>query len=543
MKKKLLAIILAMVMLIGVAACTATIPNNDDDDETKRPKTSEEADGADPLDLDEAFQSLDLNEIIMSNKSAWERDFTLGGTLLDLDFCGTPEFLVLYGDGDRDWVQGQSVGIYKIENSGLNFLAEITANVFTGADTPNRHISLYTDGSGKKSWAIPYQIVSGNTTEFRFGLFDFTGGSVTETVKFSSIMVDEEWDSTKYYENGQEFALTDEDIRLYAEAYARYEIELEWYERDPDDYLANSAQEFYSPYDGMFESQGVNLPQTAWIFDPHNPLHSNATEKWHIQKYLFELSLIPTSYKLDPNRYWDYDWENDIDNAGLYWFEMSADDVDLSIAILIGAYTTKNTDYLMDEHAYSLGAMAKPVIYLYPEEVTDVNVRVYFPHGGFFTCTYPEYGSAFGDGWNVTAYPNGTLINHADNHEYSYLYWEGEDRTEWDFSEGFVVKGKDTAKFLQEKLAYLGMIPREYNEFIVYWLPLMQNNEYNLITFQTDLYEDSAWLFISPEPDSMLRVFMAYKPLDGYIDIPEQQLQSFERTGFAVIEWGGVEVN
>ena len=45
-----------------------------------------------------------------------------------------------------------------------------------------------------------------------------------------------------------------------------------------------------------------------------------------------------------------------------------------------------------------------------------------------------------------------------------------------DFSRGFVVRGSDTAAFLREKLAYMGLTPREYNEFIVYWLPRMQNN-------------------------------------------------------------------
>ena len=50
-------------------------------------------------------------------------------------------------------------------------------------------------------------------------------------------------------------------------------------------------------------------------------------------------------------------------------------------------------------------------------------------------------------------------------------------------SAGFVVKGEDTAAFLQEKLAYLGLTPREYNECIVYWLPRLEGNPYNLISF------------------------------------------------------------
>lgn len=178
----------------------------------------------------------------------------------------------------------------------------------------------------------------------------------------------------------------------------------------------------------------------------------------------------------------------------------------------------------------------KPVIYFYPTEKTDVSVNLKLD--GKITCTYPEINK----GWNVTAYPDGKVINKADVKEYSYLYWEGESNTKYDMSKGFVVKGEDTVKFLQEKLSYMGLSPREYNEFIVYWLPQMQNNKYNLITFQGKAYTDSAKLEISPKPDSMLRVFMAYKPLNKLIDIEEQKLETFERKGFTVVEWGGCEI-
>jgi hypothetical protein len=180
-----------------------------------------------------------------------------------------------------------------------------------------------------------------------------------------------------------------------------------------------------------------------------------------------------------------------------------------------------------------LFGVKKPVIYLYPTEKTQVSVSLEFD--GRLTCTYPDYG----DGWNVTAYPDGTLINQEDGKEYSYLYWEGITDAQYDFSKGFVVKGEDTAAFLQDKLSEIGLTPTEYNEFIVYWLPLMQDNTYNLITFQGEAYTDTAVLHISPEPDSLLRVFMAYKPLTQYQEIEEQVFPAFERKGFVVVEWGG----
>ncbi|MDR1020119.1 MAG: hypothetical protein LBL73_05115 [Synergistaceae bacterium] len=180
----------------------------------------------------------------------------------------------------------------------------------------------------------------------------------------------------------------------------------------------------------------------------------------------------------------------------------------------------------------SMGS-CKPVIYLYPESPVDVTVRL--DYNGTLEHTYPKYD----DGWRVTAYPDGTLINHDDGLEYSYLFWDGKTKVKYDFSSGFVVRGADTAVFLREKLAHIGLTPREYNEFIVYWLPLMEKNRYNLISFQGTAYTDNAVLSIDPEPDSALRVFMAFRPLMAPIDVPPQELTPFERKGFTVVEWGG----
>lgn len=178
----------------------------------------------------------------------------------------------------------------------------------------------------------------------------------------------------------------------------------------------------------------------------------------------------------------------------------------------------------------------KPVIYLYPTNEQEVNVTLDFK--GDLTCTYPEYK----DGWKVIAQPNGTLINIADGREYSYLFWEGASNDKYDMSKGFVVKGSDTEKFLQEKLAYIGLTPREYNEFIVYWLPVMQENKYNLITFAGEEYENIAKLEIIPKPDSILRVMMVFKPLNKFKEVEPQELKPFTREGFTVVEWGGAEL-
>lgn len=194
-----------------------------------------------------------------------------------------------------------------------------------------------------------------------------------------------------------------------------------------------------------------------------------------------------------------------------------------------------------NEDAYDTPMVKKPVIYLYPEEKQDISVQL--DYDGEIFADLPEYDEEI-KGWKVTASPNGTLINHADGMEYSYLFWEGipSEQRNWDLSTGFVVRGEDTKVFLQETLAAMGLTPREYNEFIVYWFPLMQDNPYNLIHFAGEEYTKNAPLTIHPKPDSMLRVFMVYQALEQPIQVQEQKVESFKREGFAVIEWGGTEM-
>lgn len=179
---------------------------------------------------------------------------------------------------------------------------------------------------------------------------------------------------------------------------------------------------------------------------------------------------------------------------------------------------------------------AKPVIYLYPAEETEVTVAL--DYDGELTCTYPAYDN----GWTVTARPGGTLTD-ASGQTYNYLYWEGVSDTEYDFSQGFCVPGAETAAFLEDALARLGLDRREANEFIVYWLPRMESSAYNLISFQSGAYTDHAVLTVTPEPDSVVRVFMAWKALKRPVEIPEQSLPAFDRSGFTVVEWGGAEVS
>jgi hypothetical protein len=179
----------------------------------------------------------------------------------------------------------------------------------------------------------------------------------------------------------------------------------------------------------------------------------------------------------------------------------------------------------------------KPIIYLYPEDETEVTVKVGKPQN--LTHTYPKYENE----WKVLAKPNGNLKDLKTGRNLYALYWEGINTVEPNMNEGFIVKGEDTIKFLEEKLAILGLNEREAEEFIVYWLPKLESNKYNFIRFQTEEeINNNMPLEITPKPDTVIRIVMEFKGLEEPIQIQEQKLSTPQRTGFTVVEWGGTEI-
>jgi len=190
----------------------------------------------------------------------------------------------------------------------------------------------------------------------------------------------------------------------------------------------------------------------------------------------------------------------------------------------------------MTNNAYApMVECGKPVIYLYPEKTTNISVQLK-PAGGF-TKTEPAYGS----GWNVVASPNGQLKNLADGKTYPYLFWEGRGGIYPEMDQGFVVAQQDVHTFLVTSLAKLGLNDQESKDFIEFWEPLMKDSPYYKVSFHgTDIMDQLAPLSISPKPDTIIRILMDYKPLDKKISLKPQRLGHIPRTGYTVIEWGGV---
>ncbi|MBI3135516.1 MAG: hypothetical protein HYZ14_12640 [Bacteroidetes bacterium] len=194
---------------------------------------------------------------------------------------------------------------------------------------------------------------------------------------------------------------------------------------------------------------------------------------------------------------------------------------------------------------YEMMNVDKPVIYLYSDQM--LNARVQFASRGAVTFTYPEYNES----WNVQVSSAG-LKDTASGKSYPYLFWEAE-TSELDFKfdgaalEAFVIKTDTVVSFLESSLTAMGLNQTEQTDFITFWAPRMVAQPYALVQFLTgdDYAEKISTLQVTPKPDKLLRVFMLFSPLatDQFaMTITKPVFESFDRSGFTVVEWGGSQL-
>lgn len=172
------------------------------------------------------------------------------------------------------------------------------------------------------------------------------------------------------------------------------------------------------------------------------------------------------------------------------------------------------------------GVAYKPIIYLYPTEDTEVNIKLGYSQN--LTTSYPKYEND----WKVIASRNGTMIDMNTKRKLYCLYYECHNKIDFKIEkDGFIVKDEDVAIFLEEKLSILGLNERETEEFIIYWLPILESNRYNYIRFATiDEINKNMPLIVNPNPETIIRILMTYKGLNNPIEVKEQKLITPERT-------------
>ena len=136
-----------------------------------------------------------------------------------------------------------------------------------------------------------------------------------------------------------------------------------------------------------------------------------------------------------------------------------------------------------------------------------------------------------------------------DKRQYKYLFWDGAysfPKEHYQFKSGFYVKNEDYISFLQGKLAVIGLNENEINDFIVFWLPVMNKHQNCFVYFRiNDNIDGTSIIETKPPAETTIRVFMEFSGINDIntrMKLPEQLLPTFVRKGFTLVEWGGAEI-
>jgi hypothetical protein len=168
--------------------------------------------------------------------------------------------------------------------------------------------------------------------------------------------------------------------------------------------------------------------------------------------------------------------------------------------------------------------LCEPMIYLYAETAQPVHVAL-----GDSVRVQASEPRIHANGWDSTATPHGTR-----------LFWEGRSVEFPRPAQGFSVPGERSREFLREVLPRLGLQGREVNEFMAAWAPRLERSSNNVISFHVaEEIDRIAPLFVSPLPDTVIRVLMDFRPGDGPVEAPRLP-PTPERHGLTLVEWGGV---
>lgn len=183
----------------------------------------------------------------------------------------------------------------------------------------------------------------------------------------------------------------------------------------------------------------------------------------------------------------------------------------------------------------------KPVIYLYPEVPTLVNVAIKTTGFVFISDPQIEEGNTWTD---VTAHPDGTLFYKGE--KYKELFYETKSETLTPPKKGLSIKSEHLKTELLELITKMGLTQKhEQDEFLDWWLPRLEayDSAYWFVgILDADEKKKHDTVIINPKPDTFIEFIVYFKPLQKPFQGEKFELPSKPpaRDGFTAIEWGGV---
>lgn len=199
-------------------------------------------------------------------------------------------------------------------------------------------------------------------------------------------------------------------------------------------------------------------------------------------------------------------------------------------------YFSFDTSVTKTEGGWS--AHCKPAIYLYPTQKTKVNVKVLTK--GVLTYTDPKYPP---QGWDVTAYPDGTIDYFSKT--YPYLYYESKipDQLIKKPTQGYFTKFDNLSNLYDYLLPNLGLDQTQTTDFKSYWQKTLPYAPYYFVgIISQPILDQVEPLEITPKPDTLLRIRIYFQPLET---LPTEEILNLpqikpQKNGFTVVEWGGM---
>ena len=173
----------------------------------------------------------------------------------------------------------------------------------------------------------------------------------------------------------------------------------------------------------------------------------------------------------------------------------------------------------------------KPNIYIYPVNKIELDVSIRFPNGGSITASVPDYKG----GWHIIVDSTGLI-----NNKYRFLFYESDVPNLCQYEKGWIVNGKSLAAFFNKNLQETGFLHDEINDFIDYWIPLIDSApSYAIYPQYSKELEKMIQIRFSKMPDNILRLsYVIKKIMNPELNIPEPTIPQFKRKGFTVTEWG-----
>ncbi len=265
-----------------------------------------------------------------------------------------------------------------------------------------------------------------------------------------------------------------------------------------------------------------------WMGDepapPQQPLADVAIEAYSAEQIVaktatgpegnYLLTLAPGEYTLRALHTFVSEWES-----------VFPDVIEKSITVTAEEATI--TDF---EFQWEGDTVDKPNIYLYPESTHEVSVTLEFK-GNMLVKSIPDYG----DGWTVTASPDGLIDG-----SYGFLFYEATaGGAGFQTDEGFSVSQTDLPQWMESTLYAYGFNGQETADFVEFWLAALPAAPWYLFYPQTEeIVDQHVGLQVEPTPDSLLRLWFAVQPVVVPVVLATPEVVPFNRLGFAVTEWG-----